>query len=340
MALVAALRLAQRGVGPGHVEDVVDDLKQHAELGRELVVGGCIGAAHSGYKQYALYRRTDEPPGLQPVQAPQILGGQLLSGDVEKLPADHPVDPGRARELGHRAQDLRRFALLVVEDMAEGLGVQRVAREDRDVLAEGDVRGRAAAAHVVVVHRRQVVVDERVGVDELERRREGQEVVLVAADRAGGGERQDRADALAACQQAVAHRLDEPCDRGVFGERQPVELVLDQPLQLVGVGHCAVGFLQERVLARQRLALGLAGAALQLGRGLRRQRRAVLDDGRGGVRAEVAGAQLLGGTLEAADEFVEGGVGVVHALCRGLSPISRWIAARMPLTNFGASAPE
>jgi hypothetical protein len=32
----------------------------------------------------------------------------------------------------------------------------------------GDVRRRPAAAQVVVVHRRQVVVDQRVGVDELE----------------------------------------------------------------------------------------------------------------------------------------------------------------------------
>ena len=32
MALVAALRLAQRCVGAGHVEDVVDDLEQDAEL--------------------------------------------------------------------------------------------------------------------------------------------------------------------------------------------------------------------------------------------------------------------------------------------------------------------
>ena len=52
----------------------------------------------------------------------------------------------------------------------ERLGEQRVAGEERDALAERDVRARPAAALVVVVERRQVVVDERERVHELERR--------------------------------------------------------------------------------------------------------------------------------------------------------------------------
>ena len=39
MALVAALRLAQRCVGAGHVEDVVDDLEQDAELRSVAPIG-------------------------------------------------------------------------------------------------------------------------------------------------------------------------------------------------------------------------------------------------------------------------------------------------------------
>src|SRR4051812_27167620 len=77
VALVAAMRLAERVVVAGPVEDVVDDLKQHAELGGELAVRGCIGWRHAGYKQYALYRRADESPGLQSVQAAQIRGRLL-----------------------------------------------------------------------------------------------------------------------------------------------------------------------------------------------------------------------------------------------------------------------
>jgi hypothetical protein len=44
--------------------------------------------------------------------------------------------------------------------MAKVLGQQRVARQDGDALAEDLVIGRFAAAKVIVVHRRQIVVDE------------------------------------------------------------------------------------------------------------------------------------------------------------------------------------
>ena len=50
----------------------------------------------------------------------------------------------------------------------EGQRQQGVAGQDRRRLAEHLVAGRPAAAQVVVVHRRQVVVDQRVGVDHLD----------------------------------------------------------------------------------------------------------------------------------------------------------------------------
>ena len=40
VALVGAPRLAEVGVGPGHVEDVVDDLEEHAQLGCERTEAG------------------------------------------------------------------------------------------------------------------------------------------------------------------------------------------------------------------------------------------------------------------------------------------------------------
>ena len=64
------------------------------------------------------------------------------------------------------ARDARRG---VREREPEGLGEERVAREDADRLAVVRPRRRPAAALCVVVERRQVVVDERERVDELER---------------------------------------------------------------------------------------------------------------------------------------------------------------------------
>jgi len=53
----------------------------------------------------------------------------------------------------------------------ESFGEQGVAGEQCRGLVELFVRGRPAAAEVVVVHARQVVVDERVGVQALDRDR-------------------------------------------------------------------------------------------------------------------------------------------------------------------------
>ena len=47
--------------------------------------------------------------------------------------------------------------------------LQRIAGQDRRAFVERLVAGRPAAAQVVVVHRRQVVVDQAVGVDQLDR---------------------------------------------------------------------------------------------------------------------------------------------------------------------------
>ena len=50
----------------------------------------------------------------------------------------------------------------------EGLGEESVAGQDGHAFSGDDVQRRPAASHGVVVHRRQVVVDERVGVNQLD----------------------------------------------------------------------------------------------------------------------------------------------------------------------------
>jgi hypothetical protein len=51
----------------------------------------------------------------------------------------------------------------------EGARLQPVSDEDRRRLVEGDVQRRLTAAHGVIVHGREVVVNQRIGVDELYR---------------------------------------------------------------------------------------------------------------------------------------------------------------------------
>src|SRR3954452_7515218 len=108
----------------------------------------------------------------------------------------------------------------------------RIATSSPNPRGEG---GRRAAAQVVVVHRGQVVVDERVGVDELDRRREREHRFGIHADCAGGGKREHRPDPLAAREQRIAHRLLEPGRFGVGGEAQLDEVALDRVAEVIGV---------------------------------------------------------------------------------------------------------
>ena len=88
----------------------------------------------------------------------------------------------------------------VAGDQPEGQREQRVAGQDRDGLAEDLVIGEPAAAIVVVVHGRQVVVDERVRVDQLERAGGVEHGLGAPAHRLGAGDDEDRA--AAACRGA------------------------------------------------------------------------------------------------------------------------------------------
>ena len=82
----------------------------------------------------------------------EILERDVRARDVEVLAADHAE-----RRLGELA---RRLRPVVTEREAKRLRQQCVAGEERDGLPVRDVRAWAAAPLVVVVERRQVVVDE------------------------------------------------------------------------------------------------------------------------------------------------------------------------------------
>ncbi len=72
----------------------------------------------------------------------------------------------------NRAQIVARPRLRLRRDL-KGDREQRVTRQNRDAVAKNLVTGRATAPEIVVVHAREIVVDERVGVDALDRAGEG-----------------------------------------------------------------------------------------------------------------------------------------------------------------------
>ena len=103
---------------------------------------------------------------------------------------------------------------LVAQREPQRLREERVSGEERGTLAERDPCALAAATLDVVVHRGQVVVDQREGVHELDRGGCGKRVVDRATGRVCDGEAQDRADALAPGLERVAKCFLERAELG------------------------------------------------------------------------------------------------------------------------------
>ena len=100
--------------------------------------------------------------------------------------------------------------------------------------------GGLAAAEIVVVHRGQVVVNERGAVDQLHCR--GEFVGQGSAQRVGECEGDERPDALAAVQRGIADGFKQPrgAAAGVVGEEAVEERVGARSDRLQRVGQRAV----------------------------------------------------------------------------------------------------
>ena len=154
-----------------------------------------------------------------------------LALDVGDLPPHHAARPRRPRHHRQRVQNSVRGQIkAALGNEFKGQCQQGVARQDRHRLAVDDVVGRAAPAQVVVVNRRQVVVDQGKGVDALHGAGQRQGLIGVAADGLRAREGQDGAQALAAAEQGVAYGLVQSCRRLRRGRQVGVQgLVHPQP---------------------------------------------------------------------------------------------------------------
>ena len=146
----------------------------------------------------------------------------MLGFEVNHLAADHAVDGAggvgdfpddRNARLGW-ARDLRQHFI--------GLRLQGVSGKDGDGLAEGLVAGGTPAPQVVVIERRQIVVDQGISVEHFERRAQlldacGNEPacelgcepwhVRCRSDHAPRFHAEDRPQAFSAGKHAVPHGL-------------------------------------------------------------------------------------------------------------------------------------
>ena len=183
---VLAGALAERGRIAFDVEDVVDDLKRKADLGRIAIHGGDKIVGRASHDRAAHSGGANQRAGLARVHAAQAVGVErqrvarrLTRGlQVDRLSADHAGWPRSASDQPEHAQFSPEGFRIVQRgrgrEQREGFCVQTIAGENRDAVAVDHVQRRPASSQRVVVHRRQIVVNQRVGVNQL--------------DRAGGGQ--------------------------------------------------------------------------------------------------------------------------------------------------------
>ena len=189
---------------PVPVEDVVDDLEEEAELRPERAPRALIRVRHAGGPQ-------PEPDRGLEAALPVFRRWSISRSASSPVMSRYcpPIMPKR------RVDELARDPRIVVREREpKRLGEERVPGEQRDALAERDVRARASAPLGVVVHGREVVVDERERVHELERDCGRKRVLELAACRLGDREAEHRPDALSARLERVAKRLLEAAELG------------------------------------------------------------------------------------------------------------------------------
>jgi hypothetical protein len=105
--------------------------------------------------------------------------------------------------------------------------VEAVAGKHRLGFPERPVDGRLAAPEVVIVHARQIVVDQAVDMDRLDRAADPQRPLGIDREQLSGSGGKQRAQALAAADRCVAHRGIQPFAPVVGGLQKAAEETVD-----------------------------------------------------------------------------------------------------------------
>ncbi len=142
-----------------------------------------------------------------------------LGRQIDGLSAGHAERAaGLAQDIDQRQADGRSGGQRGVAcEQLERQRLQRVADQYGGRLVEGLVAGRPAAPQIIVIHGGKIVVYQRIHMNQFDRAGRGLDFVFRQSQRSGRRKQQRRPYALAAAQNAVAHRLVQPSGDGGGG---------------------------------------------------------------------------------------------------------------------------
>ena len=228
---VAAHRLAQFLGGGGDIQNVIHDLEYEPQFRRVGHERRRRAFRSAGGKAPQPDRRADQRPGLMGVQSEELLFRRFagLVVFVQFLAVEHAAGTARFGQGSRRLCAAFRRQRSVCDHLKGGRH-QRVRSQQRHRLPKLLMAAGAAAAEIVIVHAGQVVMDQGIAMQHLQRTGIVQRRILRAAPECAGGQRQNGADPLAAPQKAVPCR----CADLFFGGQIGVAQFCQAPLGFLG----------------------------------------------------------------------------------------------------------
>ena len=146
---------------------------------------------------------------------------------VQHLPCYHTV---RARCIRQNQSAIRTLDIGQAgsrQDQAVGRRLEGVSRQYRQGLTVNLVVGGLAPAEIVVIHTRQIIVDQRIRVDQFQSAANRHGLVPVQTAQPGKFQRHYRTQPLAAGENAIPHGLIDVRPMGLPC-KQAVQIVLDR----------------------------------------------------------------------------------------------------------------
>ena len=174
---ILAGSLAERLRVALHVEQIIRDLEGLADRGAIAIDVGARGGVGLSENCAGATGETDQRAGFHRLQRGDFVFTQAtlrleatFGGEIEHLPSRHAAETGCARQLGNERNSYGWIGMHVrsCHDV-EGQRKKCVADEDCRCLVEGFVYRRSPAPQIVIVHGRQIVVDQRIAMHKLER---------------------------------------------------------------------------------------------------------------------------------------------------------------------------
>ncbi|CUX24403.1 hypothetical protein AGR7B_Cc270182 [Agrobacterium deltaense RV3] len=214
--------LAARGVLAGclahgggigrQIQKVVGKLEGEADLFAEETQPLPFGNIAAGDDCACLAGKTQQCTGFHSLQCNDtgFIRCFFLRSEIERLAAGHTADARRAGKRKYeRGLALGRKRIFVRCDDIEGKRQQAVAGENCGRLIEFAMHGRLAAAQVVVVHGRQIVMNKRITMEAFQCRANIKGGFGIPARKGGTFDDEERPQAFTAVQHAMAHGVEQ-----------------------------------------------------------------------------------------------------------------------------------